>query len=344
MHRLHPALLVLLTWALAAGTAWVAGADGQPTRAEAPPQVALIARIHAAALGNANPTSAGFVETTEQKGLAVLRGRPAVYPPGPPAFPPSVDGPAFLVVLTGHFSGLQRPVPLGTTAPGGSVFSMLIAADSVNGFYFPVEGTENIADSLPDLSGIGPLTPLELPAPFVAPTPTAATCATWTGRAVRLTSRIARLRAVAAGKVRSLSRQRADAAADRLTRSRLGYLVLLRQLCARSPWQAVSFTLQEQAGPLGASVSLTIVNGPQATALAALLPIPLPPAIADPACVVRPLGPQVHRPTPRLLSITLSDGGSRLVQTYPTCNLPSPLEPVRSALGYIADPCECAHG
>jgi hypothetical protein len=342
MGRLVPAALTLLVLALAAG-AWVAGAVSQPTLPFVPsPQVGLIARIHAAALGDANPTSAEFVLTYEQRGLAVMRGRPAVYPPGPPAFPPSVDGPVFLVVLTGHFSGLQRPVPLGTTAPGGSVLSMLVSADFAHDAYFPITGTENISDAPPDLSEIGTLMPLALPKTPVAPAPAAATCAAWTGRAMRLTSRIARLRAVAAGKVKSLSRQHASAVVDRLTRSRLGYLVLLRELCGRSPWQAVSFSLTYQAVPPGATGSLTLASGPQTTALAKLLPVPLPTAVADPSCVVRPALP-TQKPTPLLLRITLSDGRNRLEQSYPTCNLPSPLEPVRTALGYIADPCECAH-
>jgi len=346
MRRLVPAAITLLVLALTAAAAWAAGAVSQPLPFVPSPKVGLIARIHAAALGDANPSSAAYMLTSEQGGLAVLRGRPSVFPPGPPAFPPSVDGQVFLVVLTGHFSGLQRPVPRGTTAPGGSVLSMLIFADIAHDAYFPITGTENIADTPPDLSQLGTLAPLELPATPVAPAPTAATCAAWTGNTKRLTSRIARLRAVAAGTVRSLSRPRADAAADRLTRSRLGYLVLLRQLCARSPWQAVSFSLTYEAGPPGASGSLTVANGPQTTALAALLPVPLPSAVADPSCLVRPVLvlPPKQEPTPLLLRITLSDGSHRIEQSYPTCDLPSPLEPLRTALSYIADPCECAHG
>jgi hypothetical protein len=251
----------------------------------------------------------------------------------------------FLVVLTGHFSGLQRPVPLGTTAPGGTVLSMLAFADFADGLYRPVPETTNIADAPPDLSGLGELRPLPLPQTPTAPEPSAPTCAAWTARAVHLTGRIARLRAVAASRGgRTLARQRASAAAGRLTRSRLGYLVFLRQLCAPSPWQAVSFSLSYKAGPPGATGSLTVANGPQARAIAALLPMPLPTPVADPTCVVRPLGVPSRPPTPLLLRITLSDGRHQLEQSYPTCNLPTPLEPVRTALSYIADPCECAHG
>jgi hypothetical protein len=297
-----------------------------------PSQVGLIARVHAAAFGDANPTSAGFAMTTEQRGLAAIRG---------PSY--AGDGPVFLVVLTGHFSGLPRPAPPGPSTPNSSVFSMLISADFVHDAYYPVPGTEKIADALPDLSGIGALTPLELPAAPVAPTPAATTCAEWAARSTGLTRRIAHMRAIAATSARPLTRQLAAAAAGRLIRSRVGYLILVRQLCTQAPWRAVAFSLRFPFGPPGGSTSVTVDKEPQTSALGALLPTPLPTSVADPTCVVRPLAAPTFTP-PLVLRITLSDGRHELEQSYPTCHLPSPLEPVRAALGYIADPCECPHG
>jgi hypothetical protein len=318
-------LIALLGLALALGA-------GGPARAETPAGIGVLVRARAAALGDPSPSSAAMTATTYQRARAATFGLPHVQTPLPGR--PTTDQPVELVIVTGAFTGLPGFGPGGAAGPTGHVLTMIVDPANIASYDFDL----TVGDAMPDVAALGPSEPLDLPATPLAAAPAPAACAAWNTRIARLAARAAALRRGAVHARPASRRKLALATAARLERSRSGYRLLADQLCASPPARPVSILWQDfLGGPPPGIGRRTFGAGAQLDDLAALLPVPLPRPVPDPACGVAGLAAP-GRPAPflaREIEVTLSTG-QRL--SYPTCHPPGSLALLEAALDYLSNP------
>jgi hypothetical protein len=138
------------------GTARVSASSPQPaptTQSPTTPAPTVTSRTIAAALhsmsannGDANPTDAHYVRSTENRAaqLAFNSGTGS----GPDT---SADPPVVLIAARGRFTGAMAKVPSGHAAPKGTVILLILTADT------GVVTDWGISSRYPDLASLGPV-------------------------------------------------------------------------------------------------------------------------------------------------------------------------------------------